>query len=57
PAVAVAMGKSLFYRQLEAPIAQAYQDAEATMACNMMDENAQEGFLAFLEKRQPQFNP
>ncbi|MDA0869583.1 MAG: enoyl-CoA hydratase [Proteobacteria bacterium] len=57
PAVAVAMGKSLFYRQLEAPIAQAYQDAEATMACNMMDEYAQEGFLAFLEKRQPQFNP
>ncbi|MGA1724646.1 MAG: enoyl-CoA hydratase [Burkholderiaceae bacterium] len=57
PAVAVAMGKSLFSRQLEAPIAQAYQDAEATMACNMMDENAQEGFLAFLEKRQPQFNP
>jgi enoyl-CoA hydratase/carnithine racemase len=55
PAVAVAMGKSLFYRQLEAPIAQAYQDAEATMACNMMDEDAQEGFLAFLEKRQPNF--
>jgi len=55
PAVAVSMGKALFYRQLEAPIAEAYLDAEATMACNMMDDNAQEGFQAFLDKRKPEF--
>ena len=51
--VAVAMGKALFYRQIEKPIAEAYADAAATMACNMMDSAALEGVLAFLEKRTP----
>ncbi|HEX4931793.1 MAG TPA: enoyl-CoA hydratase, partial [Gemmatimonadaceae bacterium] len=51
PRVAVAMGKALFYRQLEAGIERAYADAEHTMACNMMDESALEGVQAFLEKR------
>jgi 1,4-dihydroxy-2-naphthoyl-CoA synthase len=31
----------------------AYQLAGQTMACNMMDDSAQEGFQAFLEKRKP----
>lgn len=53
PAVAVAMGKSLFYRQIEVGIEAAYADAGATMACNMMDPSALEGVLAFIEKRQP----
>ena len=53
PRVAVAMGKSLFYRQLEHGIASAYADAEQTMACNMMDEAALEGVQAFIEKRPP----
>lgn len=53
PRVAVAMGKSLFYRQLEQGIEAAYADAERTMACNMMEESALEGVQAFIEKRAP----
>jgi enoyl-CoA hydratase/carnithine racemase len=53
PAVAIAMGKQLFYRQMEMGIAAAYQLAGETMACNMMDEAALEGVQAFIEKRTP----
>ena len=53
PRVAVAMGKALFYRQIEAGIAAAYDDAGRTMACNMMDDAALEGVQAFIEKRRP----
>ncbi|HQR19455.1 MAG TPA: enoyl-CoA hydratase [Burkholderiaceae bacterium] len=53
PRVAVAMGKELFYRQLETGIEAAYQMAGQTMACNMMDAAAQEGVQAFMEKRKP----
>ncbi len=53
PAVAIAMGKQLFYRQLEMGIGAAYQLAGHTMACNMMDEAALEGVQAFIEKRDP----
>lgn len=53
PAVAVAMGKQLFYKQLEMGIDAAYQLAGQTMACNMMDEAALEGVQAFIEKRAP----
>jgi enoyl-CoA hydratase/carnithine racemase len=53
PRVAVAMGKALFYRQLEAGIEAAYTDAGQTMACNMMDESALEGVQAFIDKRPP----
>ena len=57
PRVAVAMGKALFYRQLEEGIASAYRDAGATMACNMMDPSALEGVQAFIEKRPPSWSP
>ena len=53
PRVAIAAGKGLFYRQLEKPIAAAYDDAGQTMACNMMDEAALEGVQAFIDKRKP----
>ena len=53
PRVAVALGKGLFYRQLETGIAAAYDDAGQTMACNMMDEAALEGVQAFIDKRRP----
>ena len=53
PAVAIAAGKGLFYRQLEQPIAEAYADAGRTMACNMMDASALEGVQAFIDKRAP----
>jgi enoyl-CoA hydratase/carnithine racemase len=53
PRVALALGKALFYRQLETGIEAAYADAAHTMACNMMDESALEGVQAFIEKRPP----
>jgi hypothetical protein len=53
PRVALAMGKQLFYRQLEVGVEAAYEDAGRTMACNMMDEAALEGVQAFIDKRKP----
>ena len=53
PRVAIAMGKGLFYRQLETGIQAAYDDAGRTMACNMMDAGALEGVQAFIDKRPP----
>jgi enoyl-CoA hydratase/carnithine racemase len=55
PRVAIAMGKGLFYRQLEAGIQAAYDDAGRTMACNMMDAGALEGVQAFIDKRPPKW--
>jgi enoyl-CoA hydratase/carnithine racemase len=55
PRVAVAMGKALFYRQLEVGTAAAYADAGRTMACNMMDASALEGVQAFIDKRPPRW--
>ena len=55
PRVAIAVGKALFYRQLEKPIDAAYDDGAKTMACNMMDESALEGVQAFIEKRVPRW--
>ena len=55
PRVAVAMGKQLFYRQIETGMSAAYQDAGQTMACNMMDASALEGVQAFIEKRPPKW--
>ena len=53
PRVALALGKALFYRQIEVGIAAAYADAGQTMACNMMDDSALEGVQAFIDKRPP----
>ena len=53
PRAAIAMGKQLFYRQLETGIEAAYEDAVQTMACNMMDASALEGVQAFIDKRAP----
>jgi enoyl-CoA hydratase/carnithine racemase len=51
PPSVIAAGKSLFYRQLELGIRPAYELAGQAMACNMMDDLAQEGVAAFIEKR------
>jgi enoyl-CoA hydratase/carnithine racemase len=53
PREALAMGKALFYRQLETGMESAYQLAGQTMACNMAHEVAQEGVQAFIDKRAP----
>ena len=56
PRLAIAMGKEFFYRQAELGIAAAYEAANQTMACNMMDEAALEGVEAFIEKRPPKWD-
>lgn len=53
PRTAVAIGKKLFYEQLEQPLEAAYSNAEHAMACNMMDDAALEGVQAFIDKRSP----
>ena len=55
PAAVVALGKDLFYRQIEMGIEAAYQLAGQTMSCNMMDAAALEGTQAFIEKRTPRW--
>lgn len=52
-AVAVQMGKEMFYKQLEMGMAEAYLYASQVMACNMMADDAGEGIDAFMQKRQP----
>lgn len=52
-AVAVRMGKGMFYQQLEMGLDEAYAYAGEVMACNMMSADAGEGIDAFMQKRQP----
>lgn len=54
-AVAVRLGKQLFYKQLEMGVDAAYQASVETMACNMMSEDAGEGIDAFMAKRKPEW--
>jgi len=49
----VAIGKETFYRQIERPLAEAYDLAVAVMVENMMARDAEEGIAAFLDKRPP----
>lgn len=53
PQTAIRMGKAMLYRQREMGLDAAYQLAGQTMASNMMDAHAQEGALAFSQKRKP----
>lgn len=48
---AIAMGKRLFYRQLEMGVQAAYQLAGETMACNMMTDDAVAGIDGFMNKK------
>ena len=54
-AVAIAMGKQMFYKQSEMGLDAAYQYAGEVMACNMMTDDVAEGIDAFAEKRKPQW--
>jgi enoyl-CoA hydratase/carnithine racemase len=51
----VAIGKEAFYRQLEAPLAEAYAQAAEVMVQNMLYRDAEEGIGAFIEKRRPEW--
>jgi enoyl-CoA hydratase/carnithine racemase len=50
-----AMGKKAFYAQLGLPAAQAWDMAGEVVALNALMPDTQEGFLAFVEKREPVF--
>lgn len=54
---AVRHGKAMFYRQRQMALAEAYTYAGEVMANNMMEEDADEGITAFLEKRSPNWRP
>ena len=53
---AIAIGKKMFYKQIELDLDEAYKHAAETMAFNMMDKDAEEGIDAFIEKRKPSWN-
>jgi len=57
PREVLALGKALFYRQLEAGLKDAYQDASCTIAANMAGDIAREGVDAFFDKRPPRWRP
>jgi enoyl-CoA hydratase/carnithine racemase len=51
----VATGKEAFYRQIEMPLAEAYEYTSSVMVENMLRRDAEEGIGAFLEKRKPKW--
>ena len=51
PPVTVATGKEAFYKQIEMPLAEAYDYAASVMVENMLHAESEEGIGAFLEKR------
>jgi len=55
PREVLALGKALFYRQLEQDMAAAYADASRTIAANMDSDLAREGVDAFFDKRSPRW--
>ena len=54
-AIAVRIGKGMFYQQLEMGLVEAYEYAGEVMACNMMSDDAGEGIDAFMQKRKPAY--
>ena len=54
-AVAVRIGKGMFYKQLEMGLVEAYDYAGEVMACNMMSDDAGEGIDAFMQKRKAEY--
>ena len=53
PRSTVKIGKEAFYRQLEMPLAEAYDYASRVMTENMLHAESSEGICAFFEKREP----
>lgn len=47
----IRFGKQAFYRQIDHPLAAAYDIASEVMACNLLLDDAAEGIDAFLQKR------
>lgn len=49
------IGKGAFYKQLEMPLADAYEYTAKVMAENLRADDAREGICAFLDKRKPEW--
>jgi enoyl-CoA hydratase/carnithine racemase len=56
PKATLAIGKEAFYRQVEMPLADAYDYAAEVMVENMMHGESKEGIGAFIEKRPPDWD-
>jgi enoyl-CoA hydratase/carnithine racemase len=54
-ALTVKIGKEGFYRQLEMPLAEAYNYVSGIMVENLLVRDAEEGISAFIEKREPKW--
>jgi enoyl-CoA hydratase/carnithine racemase len=54
-ALTVRIGKQGFYRQLEMPLADAYEYVSDVMVENMLKHDAEEGIGAFIDKRTPKW--
>jgi len=54
-ALAIRLGKDMFYRQLPMDLSDAYAYAAERMACNMDSHDAREGIDAFIQKRKPKW--
>jgi enoyl-CoA hydratase/carnithine racemase len=52
-AIAIALGKTAFYRQIEMNLADAYAYTSEVMTRNMLAHDAEEGIDAFIAKRKP----
>jgi len=55
PRATLRTGKEAFYRQLEMPLAEAYEYTARIMTENMLGPEAKEGICAFLDKREPKW--
>lgn len=55
PASILALGKKMFYEQLEMGMSDAYAHASEVMACNFMMPEVAEGVDAFMQKRPPKW--
>jgi len=53
--LAIKLGKKAFYRQLEMPLADAYQHTADVMVENLLGHDAKEGIGAFIDKRKPKW--
>lgn len=56
PPATLAIGKEAFYRQIEMPLAEAYDYATGVMVENMMHQESKEGIGAFIAKRAPDWD-
>ena len=52
----VATGKRAFYAQVDRPEHDAYEHCQVVMTANALDDDAQEGMSAFLDKRRPNWH-